>query len=255
MKLEMAGRLTPGADPPRHTRFEVTALLPLSMATVGTAWCSYQAAAWGGVSQGMTNRSAASSRRAVTDQLQGYQMGLLDVLLFSQHMNARAGSNEALAQFYSDRFRDGDDVLEYAQRLASSPGTQDGLYWSSGMEGEDSPLGPLVAQAQAEGYFGETPASNSKASPEPFHGYLFRILTRQGKHAPGGKYDYVIKGNMIGGFALLAWPAEYGPSGIMPLIVNQQGRVYQKDLGPTTGKVAKNITAYDPNTSWQVSRE
>ncbi len=179
-------------------------------------------------------------------------------------LNRRIGKNELevlevmrayvdAQREYATRDRDGDEVLEYAQRLASSPGTQDGLYWPPDMGEEASPLGPFVAQAQAEGYFSETPGS--KASPEPFHGYLFRILTRQGKHAPGGKYDYVINGNMIGGFAMIAWPAEYGASGVMTFIVNQQGRVYQKDLGEKTAKLVRKIDAYDPDPSWELSRE
>jgi hypothetical protein len=135
--------------------------------------------------------------------------------------------------------------------LASSPGTKNGLYWPPELDGEISPLGPFVAQAQAEGYFGDTPAD--KLSPQPYEGYFFKILTRQGKHAPGGKYSYVINGNMIGGFALVAWPAEYGQSGVMTFIVNQQGRVYQKDLGAATAKVARKMSTYDPDDSWQVS--
>ena len=87
----------------------------------------------------------------------------------------------------------------------------------------------------------------------PFHGYLFKILTRQGKHAPGGKYSYITNGHMICGFALVAWPAEYGDSGIMTFIVSQQGRVYQKDLGPKTGKLAPGMKAYDPDSSWSLS--
>ena len=154
---------------------------------------------------------------------------------------------------YASRDRDGDEVLEYAQRLASSPGKRDGLYWPADPDGETSPLGPFVAHAQAEGYFGDTPID--KYSPQPFHGYLFKVLTRQGKHAPGGKYDYIINGNMIGGFALIAWPAEYGASGIMTFIVNQQGRVYEKDLGKGTSKAAGKINAYDPDASWHISEE
>jgi type II secretory pathway pseudopilin PulG len=179
-------------------------------------------------------------------------------------LNRRIGRNELATlevmrayvdaqREYSSRDRDGDDVLEYAQRLASTPGTKDGLYWPPDLDGEISPLGPFVAHAQAEGYFGDTPID--KHSPQPFDGYLFKILTRQGKHAPGGKYDYVINGNMIGGFALVAWPAEYGQSGIMTFIVNQQGRVYQKDLGPKTAKIAKKMTEYDPDDSWRVSSD
>jgi len=179
-------------------------------------------------------------------------------------LNRRIGRNELATldvmrayvdaqREYASRDRDGDEVLEYAQRLASTPGTKDGLYWPPDLDGEISPLGPFVAHAQAEGYFGDTPID--KHSPQPFDGYLFKILTRQGKHAPGGKYDYVINGNMIGGFALVAWPAEYGQSGIMTFIVNQQGRVYQKDLGPKTSKIANKMSVYDPDDSWRVSSD
>jgi len=107
-----------------------------------------------------------------------------------------------------------------------------------------------MAAAQAEGY---RKITGEKSGPKPFHGYLFKILTRQGKHALGGKYDYVINGNMIGGFALVAWPAEYGETGIMTFIVNQQGRVYQKDLGPQTAKTVGAMKAYDPNKTWTIS--
>lgn len=152
---------------------------------------------------------------------------------------------------YASRDRAGDEVLKYAQKFASSEGKTDGLYWPPELNGEISPLGPTIAQAQGEGYFG----ASSKASegPQPFHGYLFRVLTRQGKHAPGGKYSYIINGNMIGGFAFVAWPAEYGESGVMTFIVNQQGRIYQKDLGPKTGKLAAGMKAYDPDKTWRPS--
>lgn len=152
---------------------------------------------------------------------------------------------------YASRDRNGDEVLEYAQRIASTPGTKDGLYWSLDLDGEVSPLGPLVADAQSEGY--GMKAKGQDAVREPFHGYFFKILVRQGMHAPGGKYDYVINGHMIGGFALVAWPAEYGDSGIMTFIVSQQGRVYQKDLGPKTDKLAPAMKVYDPDPSWVVS--
>jgi len=131
-------------------------------------------------------------------------------------LNRRLGGNElqtlqAVRTYvqaqreYASRDRDGDEVLEYAQNFLSTPGNKDGLYWSPESDGELSPLGPLVAAAQGEGYMKST---GEKSGPQPFHGYLFKILTRQGKHAPGGKYDFVINGNMIGGFALVAWPAE-----------------------------------------------
>jgi len=179
-------------------------------------------------------------------------------------LNRRIGRNELDAlrvirtyvqaqREYASHDRDGDQVLEYAQRIASSPGRTDGLFWPPEVNGEISPLGPAFAYAQREGYFREGSASDGQ--PRPFHGYLFKILTSQGPNAPGGKYDYIINGNMIGGFALLAWPAEHGDSGIMTFIVNQQGRVYQKDLGANTAKLAQEITAYNPDSSWRVSAD
>ncbi len=154
---------------------------------------------------------------------------------------------------YARQDRDGDEVREFAQRISSSPGETDGLYWSWRLNGEISPLGPLVAQAQAAGYTRD--AAGSQANRQPFHGYYFKLLTRQGKHAPGGKYDYVINGNMIGGFAFLAWPAQYGDSGVMTFIVNQQGRVYQKDLGEDTARIASKMKTYDPEPGWIVSAD
>jgi len=152
---------------------------------------------------------------------------------------------------YASRDRDGDNVLEYAQKLISSPGQKDGLYWPPDLDGEISPLGPLVAEAQALGYGGKF--KDEQAAPEPFQGYFFKVLTRQAKSAPGGKYDYIINGNMIGGFALVAWPAEYNESGIMTFIVNQQGLVYQKDLGPKTAKIAAAMKEYDTDKTWTIS--
>jgi hypothetical protein len=153
---------------------------------------------------------------------------------------------------YASSDHDGDGVLEFAQRLVSSPGKEDALYWPPEFEGDESPLGPLVAFAQAEGYSPEL-RDEKEVERGPFHGYLFKILTRQGKHALGGKYDYVINGNMIGGFAMVAWPAEYGSSGVMTFIVNQQGRVYQKDLGTKTSRLALKMKGYDPDPSWTLS--
>ena len=152
---------------------------------------------------------------------------------------------------YASRDRDGSGVLKFAQKIISTPGAKDGLFWSPDFDGEISPLGPLAADAAAEGY--GKGQKNPGDEPQPFHGYLFKILARQGKHAPGGKHDYVINGNMIGGFALVAWPAEHGETGIMTFIVNQQGRVYQKDLGPQTAKTAGTMRAYDPDKTWTVS--
>ncbi len=154
---------------------------------------------------------------------------------------------------YASRDRDSDEVLEFAQKITSSEGRTDGLFWPPQLNGEISPLGPMVADAQAEGY--DRIGKTGNREPQPFHGYLFRPLTRQGKHAPGGKYDYVINGNMIGGFALVAWPAAYGESGVMTFIVNQQGRVYQRDLGPVTAKTVRKLSAYDPDSKWQLSAD
>jgi hypothetical protein len=152
---------------------------------------------------------------------------------------------------YASRDRDGDEVREYAQKIISAAGAKDGLFWSPDFDGEISPLGPFAADAAAEGYGKKGKRLGNE--PRPFHGYFFKLLTRQGRQAPGGKYDYVINGNMIGGFALVAWPAEYGESGVMTFIVNQQGRVYQKNLGRSTAKTAETMKAYDPEPTWSVS--
>jgi hypothetical protein len=110
----------------------------------------------------------------------------------------------------------------------------------------------VFADAQNEGYL---KAPRQEGERQPFHGYYFKILTEQGKHAPGGAYNFIINGNMIGGFGLVAWPADYGDTGIMTFIVNQQGRVYQKDLGEKTNEIASNMKAYDPDQGWKPSRE
>ena len=134
----------------------------------------------------------------------------------------------------------------YAQKLMSEPGKHDGLYWQA-KEGEgESPLGPLVAEAYTEGYRGPTAEGAT-----PFHGYYFKILKAQGKNAAGGERDYVKKGLMTGGFALVAWPATYGNSGVMTFLVNQTGVVYQKDLGEKTAELAPAMTAYDPDNTWE----
>jgi hypothetical protein len=170
----------------------------------------------------------------------------LDVLLIMRaYVNAQ--------REYASRDHDGDQVLEYAQRLNSSPGQTDGLYWPVELNGEVSPLGPLVAYAQQEGYAKKSGADQGQS--EPFHGYFFKILTKQGKNTPGGKYDYVINGNMIAGFALIAWPAVYGDTGVMTFIVNQQGQVYQKDLGRNTDAVARKMDQYDSDPSWRRSSD
>jgi hypothetical protein len=136
---------------------------------------------------------------------------------------------------------------EYAQKFTSDEGQQNGLYWKSTDSKSESPVGPLVANASMP----NGPAKNLHTPPAPFHGYYFRILTRQGKHAPGGASDYLVGGKMTGGFAFVAFPAEYRNSGVMTFIVSKDGAVYQKDLGPHTESAAKSMKAYDPDSSWQ----
>lgn len=171
-------------------------------------------------------------------------------------LNRRIGRNElrvmevmevyvAAQREYAGKDRTGDGISAYAQKFMSSPGKKDGLYWPVKEGEEESPLGPLAARAAREGYKGKAEA------PVPFQGYYFKILTGQGKHAQGGAYDYVAGGNMILGFGLLAYPAKYGYSGIMSFIVNQQGVIYQKNLGAKTAKIAAGIRQYDPDGTWR----
>jgi hypothetical protein len=131
----------------------------------------------------------------------------------------------------------------YAERIVSRPGRKDGLYWPSSEGEAQSPLGVLAAQASAEGY-------KAGSGPIPYHGYYYRILTRQGPSAPGGAYDYLVKGKMMGGFGLLAFPAEYGNSGIVTFMVNHDGTVFQKDLGPKTARLARRIESFAPDQTW-----
>jgi hypothetical protein len=143
---------------------------------------------------------------------------------------------------YAEKDRTGNGVGVYAQRIVSSPGKKDGLFWRD--DRDPSPLGELAAQASAEGY-------KVGDQPEPYHGYYFRILTAQGSDAPGGALNYVVGGKMIGGFALIAYPAEYGNSGVMTFMVNHAGTVYQKDLGKRTESIAKRIYLFDPDQTWK----
>lgn len=144
---------------------------------------------------------------------------------------------------YADKDRTGAGRGVYAQRVISRPGQKDGLYWPSPQGGDPSPLGELAARATAAGY-------RLDGGGAPFHGYYYKPLTRQGPAAAGGALNYVVGGKMIGGFALLAYPADYGNSGVMSFIVNHEGTVYQKDLGPQTAARAKRITSFDPDSSW-----
>jgi hypothetical protein len=145
---------------------------------------------------------------------------------------------------YASQPRDGKLAGLYAQKFRSDSGRQDGLYWRVGPEETPSPLGDLVAQAVVEGY------DENKDSSEPLWGYHLRVLTAQGAAAKGGARSYVVDGEMSGGFGLIAYPAEYGRGGIMTFIVNQDGVVYQKDLGEETSKVAPGLNAYDPDGTW-----
>ena len=140
---------------------------------------------------------------------------------------------------------------EFAQQFGSSEGKKNGLYWESGDDEAESPFGPLIARATREGYTGGL----AEDPPEPFHGYYFKILKGQGKHAKGGSFDYVADGKMVLGFALVAYPAKYGASGIMTFIVNQEGLIYEKDLGEDTAAAAMAMTEFDPDDSWKVYDE
>ena len=144
---------------------------------------------------------------------------------------------------YASRDCGGSGVVEFAQKLISTQGSRDGLYWEVKKGNKQSPLGPLVARAAKEGY--------TDADLSPFHGYYFKILKAQGKYAQGGAYDYVVKGKMILGFALVAYPAEYGNSGVMTFIVNQEGIIYEKDLGKDTTCIAEEMKIFDPDKTWK----
>jgi Protein of unknown function (DUF2950) len=158
-----------------------------------------------------------------------------------------AGTYVTAQRLYARRGHDGKPAGLYARRLASDPGTENGLYWEVKRGGPHSPLGPLVAEAAAEG----RAINTSPKPPIPFHGYYFRILERQGPAAPGGARNYVVGGEMSGGFALVAWPAEYDVTGIMTFLVGPDGVVFEKDLGAETAKLATAMTAFDPDTTWK----
>jgi hypothetical protein len=147
--------------------------------------------------------------------------------------------------------RDNDALLEYAQKFWSDPGKKNGLYWKTKEGEEPSPLGEFVEKAATEGYA----QRKSKDKPVPYHGYYYRILKAQGKNAPDGAYDYVVKGQMIGGFAVVAYPAKYGVSGVMTFIVNHDGVVYEKDLGKNTKSIATAMKKFDPDRTWQKAKE
>jgi hypothetical protein len=144
---------------------------------------------------------------------------------------------------YASADHNKDGVREYARKFRSDEGTRNGLYWPTRADEAPSPLGRLMTQASAEGY-------GNKTADTPYHGYFFRMLEGQGPKAQGGALDYIVRGHMIGGFAAVAYPARYGNTGVMTFIVNQDGIVYQKDLGRDTAKLAPAIARFDPSTGW-----
>jgi hypothetical protein len=143
---------------------------------------------------------------------------------------------------YADADPEGKGTHAYAERIVSRPGTKDGLFWKSAPGEAESPIGDAIAEAASQGY--------RPGSGEPFHGYYYKILTGQGPAAKGGEQDYIVKGKMIGGFGLVAYPARYGNSGVMTFIVNYEGTVFQKDLGPSTPSLAPRITRFNPDEGW-----
>jgi hypothetical protein len=180
-------------------------------------------------------------------------------------INRRIGRNELIAvqvcrayaeaqrEYYNMAEPDGDQIPKYAQHMISRPGRRDGLYWPTVNGQKESPLGLLVAKAKEEGYM--QPRKADEHGPRPYHGYYFRILKSQGPNAQGGKFNYVINGNMVAGFALVAYPSRWGVSGVMTFIINQRGRVYEKDLGPKTAEIARKMKQYNPDLTWKLVME
>jgi hypothetical protein len=173
-------------------------------------------------------------------------------------VNRRVGHNElAVIQTmlaivdaereYAEKDADGNGFADYAQRFRSTPGKKDGLYWPADAGGDESPLGPLMASATTEGYGAQV----KSAKREAYHGYYYKILKSQGSHAPGGAYDYMVGGRMLGGFAVVAWPANYRSSGVTTFLVNHDGVVYEKDLGAQTASIASHMTRFDPDATWR----
>jgi Protein of unknown function (DUF2950) len=176
-------------------------------------------------------------------------------------LNRRIGENELFTiqallavvdaqREYAMKDRDKNALLEYAQKFASDPGKKNGLYWEAKQGEPQSPLGPIMTRARSEGYQGKP-----STTPSPYHGYYYRILTAQGKDAPGGAYSYLVKGKMIGGFAVVAYPAEYGNSGVMTFIVNHEGKVFQKNLGQNTASITRSMKEYNPDSTWTEVKE
>lgn len=145
---------------------------------------------------------------------------------------------------YASETRDGGEIKQFAQKIQSDSGKQDGLYWPVATGEPESPIGPLIADATEAGY------KTGTGTPIPFHGYYYRILTKQGQNAPGGAIDYLDQGRMTKGFAFLAYPASYRASGVMTFMINQDGVIVQKDLGPDTAAVANKISEFNPDKTW-----
>jgi DUF2950 family protein len=171
-------------------------------------------------------------------------------------LNRRIGDNELFTiqsllavvdaeREYAMKTTDKTGLREYAAKFVSDPGKKNGLYWETKAGEPESPLGPILTRAKGEGY-----KKDATGAVPPYHGYRYRILTAQGKDAPGGAYSYIVKGKMIGGFAVVAYPAEYGNSGVMTFVVNHDGKVFQKDLGKNTATTAAAIKEYNPDKTW-----
>ena len=174
-------------------------------------------------------------------------------------LNRRIGRNELDAiqtmlaivdaeREYATMDADQSGHTDYARRIVSSPGKKDGLYWPDQAGSPQSPLGPLVAVAAAEGYGKQKPKAGER---RPYHGYYYKILTQQGPDAPGGAYDYLVGDKLMGGFAVVAWPASHGVSGITSFLVNHEGVVYEKDLGKQTQAIASSMTRFNPDATWR----
>ena len=149
---------------------------------------------------------------------------------------------------YAASDADGNGFADYATRFLSTKGKKDGLYWPDESGKPQSPLGPLIATASAEGYGKKKAADGQRPS---YHGYHYKLITSQGKDAPGGAYDYMVKGKLLGGFAVVAWPSSYRNSGVTTFIVNHDGVVYEKDLGPQTDAVASGMAKFNPDKTWR----
>jgi hypothetical protein len=181
-------------------------------------------------------------------------------------VNRRVGRNELDAmqtilaivdaeREYAASDADGNGFADYARKFRSSPGKKDGLFWPTAEGAPPSPLGPLVAVAAKEGYGkGAKEADRTTGTPQPYRGYYYRILTAQGKNAPGGAYDYMVGNKLLGGFAVVAYPATYRVSGVTTFLVNHEGVVYEKDLGAQTASIAGNMTLFNPDSTWRKSQ-